>query len=499
MNPDDTVRIDKLREEPGSGAASEQTHHNQSDPAAGGDTGPVDQTEEPIGWSERFRQFMQRPAQGESRTNVKRQQLKEDRTKAFLLLAGSTVVLGLMFFALFSSPSSTHKSDSARPNQPNLGRGPGGETVDTSRSVTPLLNADTRNPNDDPGKLSPQDIQNTARARMSDMSVPAPAPIQQTGATPQPALTAPRDYALNQIQFPPEPAAASEPVPSGPKAEKLTSASLVFVSAGASAGAREKIATGSNIQPALLDLQSSPLPAGTRLVARLQTPVSTAVKTPVVAAIEYNYERDGEIVIPAGSKAFGELDQSNEQGYLGIRFNSIQLPDGTNQSIDGRAMGLNYQPLQGKVTGRNTGKKFLVRSLTGVGEILAATVGTAGGLGVNDTISNNVLLRQRLADNVAVAGEQQMNELAYRQNIVVTVPGNTRFYIVLGKSGDRGAGSPPGSAAPASNSNSTNYTAGSMPSVQELRELMELKSELTQMYEQQQAKQQIVPTGAQQQ
>jgi hypothetical protein len=49
------------------------------------------------------------------------------------------------------------------------------------------------------------------------------------------------------------------------------------------------------------------LPTGTRLVARLQTPVSSAVKTPVVAAIEYNYERDGETVIPAGSKAFGEL------------------------------------------------------------------------------------------------------------------------------------------------------------------------------------------------
>jgi hypothetical protein len=45
--------------------------------------------------------------------------------------------------------------------------------------------------------------------------------------------------------------------------------------------------------------------------------VSSAVKTPVVAAIEYNYERDGEIVIPAGSKAFGELSQVNDQGYVG--------------------------------------------------------------------------------------------------------------------------------------------------------------------------------------
>jgi hypothetical protein len=496
MNPDDTVRVDRSREEPGlAGTASEQTRHNQSD-TAGHEADSAQPAAEPMGWSERLRQIMQRPAQGQARTNIKRQQLREDRTKAFLMLAGSTVVLGLMFFALFSSPSSSHKDNSARPNQPNLGRRPGGEGADTSRSVTPLLSADTRNPNEDPGKLNPQDIQNTARARMSaETSVPPSSPAPQPAVMPPP-----RDYALNRIQFPaePEPVAVPAAVPAGPKVDKLTSASLVFVSAGAGTGTREKVATGGNVQPALLEPQFALLPAGTRLVARLQTPVSTAVKTPIVAAIEYNYERDGEIVIPAGSKAFGELDQSNDQGYIGIRFTNIQLPDGTNQSIDGRAMGLDYKPLQGKVTGRNTGKKFVVRSLTGVGEILAATVGTAGGLGVNDTISNNVLLRERLADNVALAGEQQMNELAYRQNIVVTVSGNTRFYIVLGKPGDRGARSAPGGSVPASNPNSPSYSAGSTPSVQELRELLELRNELTQMY-QQQAKPQIAQTGVEQQ
>jgi hypothetical protein len=65
-----------------------------------------------------------------------------------------------------------------------------------------------------------------------------------------------------------------------------------------------------------------------------------------------------------------------------------------------------------------------------VGTILAATVGVQSGTGLADTLSNNVLLRERLANNVAVAGEQQLNDLAYHQNIVVTVPGNTRLYIV---------------------------------------------------------------------
>ena len=118
--------------------------------------------------------------------------------------------------------------------------------------------------------------------------------------------------------------------------------------------------------------------------------------------------------------------------------------------------------------------------------IAAAAVGTQGGLGVNDTISNNVLLRQQVANNMALAGNQELTELAYRQNMVVTVPGNTRFYIVLAKpSGNESA---PVRQAPASNPAATNLASTALPSVQELRELMELKTELTQMYQQQQQK-----------
>jgi hypothetical protein len=59
-------------------------------------------------------------------------------------------------------------------------------------------------------------------------------------------------------------------------------------------------------EPALLKRRAiALLPNGTRLVARLQSTVSTAVKTPVVAAIEYNYERDGEIIIPRGRMLLG--------------------------------------------------------------------------------------------------------------------------------------------------------------------------------------------------
>ena len=432
---------------------------------------------------------------GEVRTNIKRQQLKEDRTKSFLLLAGLTVVLSLAFFAMFSTPN-TGRKDTARVDHPNLGRGQSGAATDTSRSVTPLLNADTRRPDEGGGNVSPEDIHNTAKQR----TLAQAGPSLGTSAEPPAPSPAPTDYALNRIQFPAETPAAPVPPPD-PNVAKLTKASLVFVSA--TTGTRGATPARSNIQPAVIEREPefTALPAGTRLVARLQTPVSSAVKTPVVAAIEYNYERDGETVIPAGSKAFGELVQANEHGYVGIQFHTIQMPDETTQKIEGHAVGLQFQPLRGEVTGRNTGTKFLVRSLTGVGTILAATVGVQSGTGVTDALSNNVLLRERVANNVAVAGEQQLNDLAYHQNIVVTVPGNTRFYIVLAKpAGGEGGGATRGGSVPASNSGGaiSSYASAPAPSVQELRELLELKQELNQMYQQQQ-KAQITQTSAAQQ
>jgi hypothetical protein len=441
---------------------------------------------QPNGWVAQLRQIMQRSPQGAARTNIKRQQLKEDRTKSFLLLAGLTVVLSLAFFAMFSSPNS--RKNIARADHFNLGRAQNAENPDTSHSVTPLLSADTRRPDDNTGSLSPDDIRNTAKQRMLAQASPSfGTPPEPPPETPRPE---PRDYALNRIQFPAE-TPEQTPPPPVQSSEKPTKPSLVFVSA--TSGTRGSAPAGSNVQPAMAERnwEFMVLPAGTRLVARLQTPVSSAVKTPVVAAIEYNYERDGEVVIPAGSRAFGELSQVNEQGYVGIQFHSIQLPDETTQKIEGHAVGLQYQPLRGDVTGRNTGKRFLVRSLAGVGTILAATVGVQTGTGITESFSNNVLLREQVANNVANAGQQQLNDQAYRQNIVVTVPGNTRFYIVLAKpASGASAGAGPGSSVPTSNPGGMpGYATASTPSVQELRELLELRQELIQMYQQQQRNQ----------
>ena len=222
------------------------------------------------------------------------------------------------------------------------------------------------------------------------------------------------------------------------------------------------------------------LPPGTRLVARLESAVSTGVKEPVVAVIEYNFEREGEIVVPAGAKAIGQLRQADRSGNVDIRFDRLEMPDGTTQRMDGVAMDLAFRPLKGSVSGKKTGTKFLVRTFTGLGTVASYLVGNGGSSGFYGPLSESALLRERVANNVGVAGDEELNELAFNQNIVVTVPGNTRFYIVLGTSAvGRDAGSRQAVApAPAGSRVATT------PSLEELRQLMQLRQELSAMFQQ---------------
>jgi hypothetical protein len=81
-----------------------------------------------------------------------------------------------------------------------------------------------------------------------------------------------------------------------------------------------------------------------------------------------------------------------------------------------------------------------------------------------------------------LAGEQELTSLAYNQNVVVTLPGNTRFYIVLlePSSGALQADAPANGSG-----NRTNIAAAgaqSLPTAAELRELISLKDELNRMY-----------------
>ena len=235
------------------------------------------------------------------------------------------------------------------------------------------------------------------------------------------------------------------------------------------------------------------LAAGTRLVARLQTPVSSAVAAPVVAVVEYNYERNGQIVLAAGSKVLGRLTQVNPSGYVGIQFSRVEMPDGTTEKIDASAMSLNFGPLKGDVSGKKTGTKFLVRSLTGLGTIASYVVGPQGSSS-GELISPNTLMRERLADNVATAGQEELNGLAFNQNLVVTLPGNTRFYIVVQKPSSDHMGTSSGTR---NTGTSTAGFTGGVPTLEELRQLMQLRSEINELYTQASSQAAIQPQSQQ--
>jgi hypothetical protein len=266
------------------------------------------------------------------------------------------------------------------------------------------------------------------------------------------------------------------PVVSNPS-EALRKSSFVYV--------RATTAVGTNVVPSVQQRTPTTLLAqGTKLVARLQYEVSSAAKVPVVAVIEYNYEQNGDLIIPAGTKAYGTLAQATPQGWVTIKFDALEYPNGVQEKINGSSLSMEQGVLQGVVNGKNTGKKFLTRTLTGIGTIAAFAV---GGRGLGGQVDNSILLRERLSSNVAMGGEQELAMLAFQQNIVVTVPANTRFYLVLNE---------PGVTTPAPRQDTVARggtaalsTAQDVPSVspltgmspQELQELVSIRNEMREM------------------
>jgi hypothetical protein len=427
-----------------------------------------------LGWREIFRQAFDKARREHQVTN--RRELGRDRSRSLFLLAGAAIAVLLVFLGVFSSSNTARKStDARRVGSPDLGRRetPGQQTADQTGSVTPLLNAQTGQA-EAPGSqgVTPEDVGRTARPTQPSIAAqprPATAPVAKNAGP----------YALGKIDFSDPATHQQAPGPATssmqPVSDDLRRPSLVFVRSVQSDSAAAGVRTAASAQEenrVMLDL-----PVGTRLVARLQSVVNSAIKTPVVAAIEYNYEKDGQIIVPAGAKALGTLQQADRSGYMAIRFDMMQMPDGTTEKIDAAAMSLTYGPLKGNVSGRRTGTRFLVRTFTGLGTAATYLVGAGGSNGFNGPLSESALLRDRIATNIGIAGDQELNGLAFNQNIVVTVPANTRFYIVVEKSAASGGGQ----VRPAATQQVNNAP---LPTAEELRQLLQLRRELSEMVQQ---------------
>ena len=408
-----------------------------------------------------------------------------DRSRGLMIIAVAVFFLLFVFIAMFSHSSGSRRDDQARRNKPSLGRPEQAASrgQENHGSPVPLQSADMSGQQANSDEVSPDDVKNTARLRLH------PQTVKNLESVPpmDPALEA---YRRSQQGIaPPVPPAAPPPtvatVAPRNESDALRKSSLVFVRNSTTGSPQATLQPASySPEPVLLDRRGSGLlPNGSRLVARLQAAVSTAVKTPVVASIEYNYERDGEIIIPAGTKAFGELKQADRHGTVAVHFHTLQLPDGSVQKIDGTGMSLAYGLLKGSVSGSNRAKRILVRSVTGVGEMAAYLVGGPGGFGAGQ-LDNSILLRERIASNAGLAGEQEVTNLAVSEQIVVTVPANTRFFIVLVDSNNQNQ--TPGFMPSGTQHQRTQFAEANsaLPSARELRELIELKSELNRMYQQ---------------
>jgi hypothetical protein len=424
------------------------------------------------GWRDLFRQAFDKARREQQPTN--RRELGRDRSRSLFLLAGAGLAVLLLFLGVFSSSNTSKKSTvERRPGTPDLGRKvtPGQQATGQTGSVTPLLNAEAEQPQA-PGDhgVTAEEVSRTARPSQSLFAVqPKPATSRSVPRNAGP-------YALGKIDFSdaaanPQ-ASAAATLSTHSTSDDLRKPSLVFVRSVQSNGA------SSSTRPASAAVEQSPitlnLPTGTRLVARLQSVVNSAIKSPVVAAVEYNYEREGGIVIPAGALVLGSLQQADRSGYVSIRFDTIQMPDGSTEKIDGTAMSMSFGPLKGVVSGKRSGTNFLVRTFTGLGQAATYLVGSNG---LNGPLSESAFLRDRIATNVGIAGDQELNSMTFNQNIVVSVPGNTRFYIVVGK----GTTVREEQAQPAQTQQANNAP---LPTADEFRQLKELRRELSEMYQQ---------------
>ena len=210
------------------------------------------------------------------------------------------------------------------------------------------------------------------------------------------------------------------------------------------------------------------LSTGTRLRARLESAASTAVRAPVLAVIEYTYERDGQIIVPAGAKAVGHIQEADRSGYVRVQFESLTMPDGATVPIQAVATDLDMRPLKGKVEGKNTGKNVLVRSLSGIGEAGSLLLGRGS---LNQPLSESDLIRERVSNKIGEASDEEISRMAITSRIVVTVSADTPIYVVL----EQAPKVDTASSASNARSSQSLYT-----NAEELRQLLQLKRELNQ-------------------
>jgi hypothetical protein len=346
-----------------------------------------------------------------------------------LILLGSGLAVAVLFFVFTAIVGkSPKKQTTAKPNGPQASLS---GSKQSKGSVTPVMETvHTPAPDNSSGQLGPGDIR---RTRSSDGKV-VTATSSQFSQKPAAAasLGSVPSFADTQQKWE-EPQPYGEPV-SSPAVQtqqqnSLKEPSLIFV--------RAQVQSQSSATPRLnTDDDDAPvleMTPGMRIQTKLETQISSAVQEPVVAVVEYTYAIGDRVVVPAGARIYGKLVQADRSGLVSVQFEEIRLLDGNRdekrEKIDAIGLGLDLGPIKGSVSGKNTGKNFLVRAASGMGSVLAEIAGNNS----SAAFSEDDMLRERLAENIGTAGDSEVMNLNANSRIVVTVPADTKIYVVFTK------------------------------------------------------------------
>lgn len=361
----------------------------------------------------------ERPQRFATRTDVK---TPEGVSKNKLFILGGGLAVAVLFFVFTAVVGKSPRKTSAR-QAVSIQQAKQHLATPPKGSVTPLMDTPRAPaPDNSSGQLGPSDIRRTR-------SVGSPAEIKPVAVKPSPgkSLGAIPSFAQTQQKWEdPAPYGATEPVEAAQHQQNsLKEPSLIFVRNQAQAPVDDITSKAhADSDKPLLDVTP-----GTRVQAKLQTQISSAVSNQVIAVVEYTYAIGDRIVIPAGARFIGELRQADRFGNVDVKFDELDLSDTETMKIDATGCALDMGPIKGIVTGKNTGKNFLVRAASGLGSVLAEVAGN----NTSAAFSEDDMLRERLAENIGTAGDSEVMSLNANSRIVVSVPADTKIYVVFTK------------------------------------------------------------------
>ena len=368
----------------------------------------------------------------------------KDKTTRMLLVAGGLLLLLVAFFGFISTKGTKKNLAAGETGKPNLGRvvtppAPG-QLVPANR-IVPQQNTNAKAKR---GTLDAEDIEKTSSPMKPN---PAIAGANRTGwneANGRKSLGdvsefhPPNTNPEHLRNWSPQPfsGAASEASSDNSaqqarvvrqEQKEYATSSLVFVAHERNGVANGILRGGVYLQP---EVDNFGLEPGYHVAARLESMASTALDTPVTAVIEYNYERDGRVLIPAGARAVGKVTEADASGIMNIVFHSIEMPNGETLPISAIGATTSLEAIKGHVTGKKAGRSFMVRSLAGLGEAGAMLVGQGN---INGAVSESDLIRQRAAENIGNGADAQVMNMIVTQHIVVSVPAGTEIYLIFTK------------------------------------------------------------------